>query len=52
MAVLLRPGKTPSGAEVRTLLKHLVRRRDADLPGGVLAEGISSFQTHGRDVSG
>ena len=26
MAVLLRPGKTPSGAEVRTLLKHLVRR--------------------------
>ena len=26
VAVLLRPGKTPSGAEVRTLLKHLVRR--------------------------
>ena len=26
MTVLLRPGKTPSGAEVRTLLKHLVRR--------------------------
>ena len=26
MAVLLRPGKTPSGAEVRILLKHLVRR--------------------------
>ena len=26
MAVLLRPGKTPSGAEIRTLLKHLVRR--------------------------
>ena len=26
MAVLLRPGETPSGAEVRTLLKHLVRR--------------------------
>ena len=25
-AVLLRPGKTPSGAEIRTLLKHLVRR--------------------------
>ena len=25
MAVLLRPGKTPSGAEVRTLIKHLVR---------------------------
>ena len=24
VAVLLRPGKTPSGAEVRTLLKHLV----------------------------
>ena len=24
--ILLRPGKTPSGAEVRTLLKHLVRR--------------------------
>ena len=24
--VLLRPGKTPSGPEVRTLLKHLVRR--------------------------
>ena len=26
MAVLLRPGKTPSGVEVRTLIKHLVRR--------------------------
>ena len=26
VAVLLRPGKTPSGAEVRTMLKHLVRR--------------------------
>ena len=26
MAVLLRPGKAPSGAEVRTLIKHLVRR--------------------------
>ena len=26
VAVLLRPGKTPSGAEVRILLKHLVRR--------------------------
>ena len=26
VAVLLRPGKTPSGTEVRTLLKHLVRR--------------------------
>ena len=26
VAVLLRPGKTPSGAEVRTILKHLVRR--------------------------
>ena len=26
MAVLLRPGKTPSGAEVRILLKHLTRR--------------------------
>ena len=26
VAILLRPGKTPSGAEVRTLLKHLVRR--------------------------
>ncbi len=26
VAVLLRPGKTPSGVEVRTLLKHLVRR--------------------------
>ena len=26
VAVLLRPGKTPSGAEIRTLLKHLVRR--------------------------
>ena len=26
VAVLLRPGKTPSGPEVRTLLKHLVRR--------------------------
>ena len=25
VAVLLRPGKTPSGAEIRTLLKHLVR---------------------------
>ena len=25
-AVLLRPGKTPSGIEVRTLLKHLTRR--------------------------
>ena len=26
VAVLLRPGKTPSGVEVRTMLKHLVRR--------------------------
>lgn len=26
VAVFLRPGKTPSGAEVRTVLKHLVRR--------------------------
>ena len=26
VAVLLRPGKTPSGVEVRTLLKHLTRR--------------------------
>ena len=26
VAVLLRPGKTPSGPEVRTLIKHLVRR--------------------------
>ena len=26
VAVLLRPGKTPSGSEVRTLVKHLVRR--------------------------
>ena len=26
VALLLRPGKTPSGPEVRTLLKHLVRR--------------------------
>ena len=26
VAVLLRPGKTPPGAEIRTLLKHLVRR--------------------------
>ena len=26
VALLLRPGKTPSGAEVRTLFKHLVRR--------------------------
>ena len=26
LAVLLRPGKMPSGSEVRTLLKHLVRR--------------------------
>ena len=26
VAVLLRPGKTPSGSEVRTVLKHLVRR--------------------------
>ena len=26
VAVLLRPGKTPSGVEVRILLKHLVRR--------------------------
>ena len=26
VAVLLRPGKTPSGVEVRTLIKHLVRR--------------------------
>ena len=26
VAVLLRPGKTPSGAEVRTLLRHLARR--------------------------
>ena len=26
VAVLLRPGKTPSGTEVRILLKHLVRR--------------------------
>jgi hypothetical protein len=26
VAVLLRPGKTPSGAEVRTVLRHLVRR--------------------------
>ena len=26
VAVLLRPGKTPSGSEVRTLLKHAVRR--------------------------
>ena len=26
MAVLLRPGKTPSGVEVRTMLKHLTRR--------------------------
>ena len=26
VAVLLRPGKTPSGPEIRTLIKHLVRR--------------------------
>ena len=26
VAVLLRPGKTPSGTEVRSLIKHLVRR--------------------------
>ena len=26
VAVLLRPGKTPSGVEVRTLIKHLTRR--------------------------
>ena len=26
VAVLLRPGKTPSGVEVRTMLKHLTRR--------------------------
>lgn len=26
VAVLLRPGKTPSGSEVRTILKHLVKR--------------------------
>jgi hypothetical protein len=26
VAVLLRPGKTPSGAEVRSVLRHLVRR--------------------------
>ncbi|MDE0175515.1 MAG: IS1380 family transposase [Defluviicoccus sp.] len=26
VAVLLRPGKTPSGVEVRTLIKHLARR--------------------------
>ena len=26
VAILLRPGKTPSGVEVRTLLKHLTRR--------------------------
>lgn len=26
VAVMLRPGKTPSGAEVRSVLKHLVRR--------------------------
>ena len=32
VAVLLRPGKTTSGAEVRILIKHLVRRIRRDWP--------------------
>ena len=32
MAILLRPGKTPSGPEVRTLPKYLVRRTRRNWP--------------------
>ena len=38
VAVLLRPGKTPSGIEVRTLLKHLVRRITGRAPGSPSGE--------------
>lgn len=33
VAVMLRPGKTPSGAEVRSVLKHLVKRIRRHWPG-------------------
>ena len=43
VAVLLRPGETPSGPEVRTLIKHLVRRtRYFPEAHGLLAQAAES----------
>ena len=48
VAVLLRPGKTPSGAEVRTLLKHLVRRIRRHWPRTRLTFRGDSHSHYGR----
>lgn len=44
VATILRPGKTPGGAEVRTILKHVVRRIRANWPEvAILVRGDSHY---------
>ncbi len=44
VTAFLRPGKTPSGREVRTVLKHLIRRIRRHWPGaGIIIRGDSHY---------
>ncbi len=44
VAAILRPGKTPSGTEVRVFLKHIVRRIRANWPRvEILIRGVSHY---------
>jgi len=44
VATILRPGKTPGGAEVRTILKHVIRRIRANWPAvAILVRGDSHY---------
>jgi Transposase DDE domain group 1 len=44
VAAILRPGKTPSGQEVRKILKHVIRRIRQHWPGvAILARGDSHY---------
>src|SRR5215216_5291320 len=47
VAVILRPGKTPDGAEVALVLRHLIRRIRARWPKvGILVRGDSHYGRH------
>ena len=50
VAVILRPGKTPDGREVRTILKHVIKRIRSHWPGApgqaYGREGRGSFRRH------
>lgn len=44
VAVILRPGKTPTGVEIRTILRHVIRRRRARWPRvDILVRGDSHY---------